>query len=844
MVVQQGDAAKFSPTVWRSAWRSNAGTSLLAAMALLAFISSLILAYLATAVDSSHWTDTRAISRRLETAAHSLLALSIDNVWGEFRRAHPNGSTHFDFRLYMENRGILNQAGQANPTSTDLRALFDTNQVTESADFQGLVVEHLQVRREDLPRSIRLYFEVEVSHGTQGDGPGGVRRTVQEVLSVEPPSWGGLDFALLANNINCVMCHTEVDNAFRFYNTDEEKFGTFERTKLGSLESFQLRDDPMSWIAGTLYLQGDGVHDDGSEITDWSAMGLKSRSFDGHGMLSEDAWGDLVETDLAPADNADLGPYENLYVSYSDESGDQIDGFLPDSFPAPFPDDGGYDKDTGLPVTTGAGNRQVDEGEFYVAAQESSGVVTGGVIGVLPEGGTVSTEAELASFQSGGETKLNAVTEGNVYLYGTEDNPIVLDGNLAIDGDLILMGVVKGEGVLRVSGNIYMPSDVTYADGDAGGAGRTFGSSEDGTSNILALAAGGNIMVGDVFHPAWGDGTTTGDTDGSFSFIMEELALFNRMEWMKTQPTLPGKSVYTEIGEEIRQVERWNWESYEVDVEVTTPIRETYWVDESVPIYETVNNGRSGEYYRQWSEIVGYETQSVQKKRTIGYTTETVTRTKWRKVGDSWMEDEVKKLYEWQTPNHANPHYEGEEYMPRYYGFTGGSTIPIFNEDGYLEPNSGAWIADERAGSWWDSGMSRADPDDPNDPFLFDAEGNPKAVISTLTPTGNWLSEDMLRKLITTALEARDPDQPLEINGTLYSNNSIFGIIPASGGTGVSGELLVNGGIVASDVGLLAPTRLQLNHDTRSRRVLDIRSDTQIELRRVASLPVGRVKLD
>ena len=76
------------------------------------------------------------------------------------------------------------------------------------------------------------------------------------VWAIEPPPWDGLDFALLANNVNCIMCHTEVDSAQRVYNQDPSLYGTFDRTRVGSIESFQFRNNPDSEIAGTLYIGG------------------------------------------------------------------------------------------------------------------------------------------------------------------------------------------------------------------------------------------------------------------------------------------------------------------------------------------------------------------------------------------------------------------------------------------------------------------------------------------------------------------------------------------------------------------------------------------------------------
>ncbi len=867
-------------------------------LAVMTVMSALVVAYLATAVESSNWTEEETTKRRLENAAESLIALSVDEIWGGFQRDFPSQASHWDFRIYLDSVGITDQAAamsarhdaflerrasrqaadaaaagggydgegsvategfagdlgagglegglksaaslQLNPHRMhEVLGLPTNRQRSRNSDvlasFVGVDVEGIDVIREDGPNSIRLTFEATVSMGTADVGIGGDRATVREVYVIRPAQWEGLDFALLANNINCVMCHTSVDDANRFYNADAALYGTFDRVKLGSMESFQLREDPHSSIAGTLYLNGKGLTADGHAIEDWGSLNLKSREFDEEGMLVEDDWGDLNETNLSPADEIDPDTFENLYVEYQGDR--RVDGYMPDTFPSPFPDDGGYDPAIGGAVYEHAGNRVLDDSEFYAAAASSSGTVSGGTIGVLPIGGTVTTEAELATFMAGGAGGLDSVTGGNVVLYGTDEDPIILNGDIAIDGDLIIHGVVKGLGSLKVSGNIYVASDILYKDGKNIAESRTFGVAGDGSKNLLAMAAGGNIMVGNVFHPAFGEGETTGGSDGSFNFIMDELALFNRMEWMKTQPELPGERVHVKVGEEIVPKKKWDYESYWKDV--TVKVWEYYWVDEEVPVYEWENNGLEGEYFKEWKVQTGTVTKSVRKRRQIG--TKVVQKKKWRKVGDPYWVDEVQDIMEWQSPTHANSHYMGEDYVPRYYGFTEGSTIPIFNKDGHYDPDLELWVSDERAKDWDSGKLTYADPNDSSDSILFDAAGNPKAVLSTLTGTGGWITDNLLESFLEDTLAQRDAEVPLEVNAMLYSNNSIFGIIPAHFAEGLAGEMILNGGMVAADIGLLAPSGFQLNYDNRGKEVLDIQSDSELGISKLLSIPRERI---
>jgi hypothetical protein len=63
--------------------------------------------------------------------------------------------------------------------------------------------------------------------------------------------------------------------------------------------------------------------------------------------------------------------------------------------------------------------------------------------------------------------------------------------------------------------------------------------------------------------------------------------------------------------------------------------------------------------------------------------------------------------------------------------------------------------------------------------------------------------------------------------------------IPATGGLGegADGRMLINGGIVAADIGLLAPVELQINFDERGGSLLDLRADTQVFIRRQLMVP-------
>ncbi len=786
--------------------QSRRGSTLVLAIMILTGLSILALGFLTSAVASGQREEREQTEQGLQNRAQNVMALAVHDLWGNFQRTYVDRRrSHWDFKFYLEGLGITNQAGVVDVARTDLRGELNLDtSVPGEFRFEGSRVDSVDVWRVDGTTHAQLFFEVTLStpRPALGAQTASTTATTRQVFRVEGLAWDGLDYALLANNLNCVMCHTQVDDADRFYSANG-LLGDFERVKVGSIESIWFREDPMSWIAGTLYLKGKALQSNGTPFTEWHDLGLKSRNFGLGGYLEQDEWGDLLESNLTPADAGDPSPMANLYLDYGSEDGEQVDGYMPDVFPPPFPDDGGFDFASGK-SGDGADNRVVDPEEFEAATVLAKGSLSGGAMSVHdPSSPPITKASALDDFIAGNESALGSVTKGNVYLQGTESDPILLNGEIAIDGDLILSGYVKGAGSILVSGNIYMPSDVIYSDGTAADGKRTFGIDSTGQQNVLALASGGNVIVGDIFRSSWGsDGDVSGYKNGGFNFILEELALFNRMEWLKTQPSLPGKRIRTKTGTYTKEVKKWKYETY------------TY--EKKVNVYKKID---------------GYKVK-------VG--TKWVTKTGKKKVGKPWYKTVTRNKYAYTTPSYENPYYKGEDYLARYYGFTEGSQVPVANKRGYFDPDTSNWVADERVSKWDTCRMTIADPKKSSDKILFDRDGDPKAVVSTLTATSSWLSNDLLKRLMKDGLDARDTSKPFEVDATIYSNNSIFGILPARGSKGTDGRLLVNGAIVAADVGLLSPTSFQLNYDERGGSLLDIRADTEVQIRRQAQLPTVR----
>ncbi|MEL6905249.1 MAG: hypothetical protein AAFP22_07580, partial [Planctomycetota bacterium] len=684
-----------------------------------------------------------------------------------------------------------------------------------------------------------------------------------EVFTVEPSPWDGLDYAMLANNINCIMCHTTVDDARRIYDSGGlAAEGAYQRARVGSIESLHLRNDPDSDVAGTIYIGDLAVDANGDPITDWSGLSFRGGRLDDDGRVIEDGLGGAILDALAPADPSDPAPYENLYVDYLDLP-EPVDGVLPDRFPLPFLDDGGFDPTSGAITTDGAGNRRIDDNEFAATAARFTGTVSGGAIGVAPSGTRVTSAADAADLAAGNTENLSRVTEGNVILTGSSTEPIRIDGDVAIDGDLVISGPIEGSGSLWVRGNVYVRGDLEYADAIVGSE-RQFGLGEGGSLNALGLTAGGNVVMGDPYRPSWdAPGAVDGTPDARWNFVLEQTALFNRDEWLKTQAQLPGEPTRVQTG--TRTVRR--------------ELRQRVTVTESEPVYEDRPTGETRReaivervqvgtreepvferrVVRPATDYRPAETERVQvgvrevpvyEERVAGYRNVPITervlvghrdveRTRRVPYDPPRYESREEPVFETVRPMYANPRYRGPDYVARYYAFDSDAPVPIMNKEGHFDPDTGLWSSEEFVGGWDEDALTLADPNDPSDPTLYPVGGT-AAVVEDLGPTAGWIEPDALRGLIEESLGGRDADQSFRVDATLYSANSIFGVIPDSDHAGTNGELRVQGALLAADLGLLAQNGTEVLYDPRGPRVLDIRDESRIELYHSAAVPEAR----
>jgi hypothetical protein len=790
---RQGSIMRFTFHSTESMRDDRRGAALIPALMVVSMLAILGLSMLSAGLSGSRVVTGQSDEFRLESAVESVGSLTADQVWSGYLRSQGGAaSTIATFRAYLTSIGVTDagpNAAHGAHDGVDMKnvvALAGAN----GGEFNDVDVDQLRLVRQDAGEATRLFVTVAA---TTKRGKGLVEkplsRAVQLVYTVKPAAFEGFEYGILTMNVNCVFCHTVVDSAERYYNHDPLLVGTFDKVKVGTLESLMLRSNLRpgisdwnadSQIAGSLYVRGHATNHNGIPITNWSssAYAFHSTQFDAYGNIVQDPLtGAMTTTSFSPAGNPPQ-PGENLYLNYPTTYSEMTDGKLPLEFPPPFPDDGGVNPSTGAATTAGAGNKRVDPNEFYAATQTAEGSISGGVLTVVEGSQSISSPAELTSaLTEGNATSLAAVTSGNVILTGTIDNPIQIDGTVAIDGDVVINGYVKGKGVILAAGNIYVPTDLQYLDGHTYQEGDepghptgpvTFGVAQDGTQNALGLACGGNMMLGDYLAPSSGLNAeeleiVTGGPDGSFNFSLAEITLFNRTEWAHTQPFLPGPG------------------------------------------------------------------QNQNDPST------------------------------WTVPN---PSYVAN-YVPRYYQFGEGDVIPIYNLGSlYFDATTGTWHGDAEVPVVWDeTKLTLLDPNDTTNPALYDqVTGAPRATVLSLAPADGWLSEGLLESAIETLETQHAEGTPMRIDGLLYTNNAIFGVVQRTGP--MKGQLHVNGSLVCPDLGLLAPgyksvatqgtaanvpgspyaVGLRLNYDKRTKSMLNVSNPYSVTISRTLWNPIANVQ--
>lgn len=569
------------------------GMALLLALIAILMIGGAVAIVMGNVYSAKRSTDSAVNQAVLEEACKAGIDIGIQQIWNAYTSGRGNTTGNLaSYRVFIENLVDNNEDMNGN-------GYKDGNEQDWNGDGSFEVGQPVNLISQEQPRllpggasitNLRLSRTDDVTGCTLTITATAQKeadtRTAVQTLRVSGARFAGFQYAILANNINCILCHADVYNGEQRRNTDPNNYGTFDRVKVAALESLLIRpSEADSRVAGSVYTRGK-VYDSHASLL--SASAIANSSFDSYrfssdnGKIEQNAGtGAMSTANLANAGtDADGKPnqFGNLYLEYPSDRDYMTDGELPTYFPAPFPDDNGdrYVNPEEFEKYVNSADGAI---QFELPPEQVGGQITAGVAYGVPEGSQYTgTALPTASNDALQQLSTDGSYDGNLILVGTQYDPIVINDKVAIDGDLIIKGPIKGRGQLLVSGNVYVVGDVTYAD-----AAGKFGEAVDGTENAFALNAGGNILLGDyltiraknnyktgnVLDPdVWqgkfirvdkehynvklSDTTRTTavgyfDTgvvdagvpqgqEGQYSFTTAELTLFNRLERQKWAP--------------------------------------------------------------------------------------------------------------------------------------------------------------------------------------------------------------------------------------------------------------------------------------------------------------------
>ncbi len=757
------------------------GMALLLAVMAVIMIAGAVVLVMISVQNSFNLTNRANNEVVLDEACKAAIDIGIQRVWNAYVVGNGNTTGNLaSYRVFINNIVLNNEIlngvqrdynGDGAVTLNPPATLYSANNTRTLPN--GAVISGLQLSRCDDTSSVMLALTATVQVTT---GPTPQTKTATQSVKIAGAPFAGFQFAILANNINCILCHADFRN-MDMYKKDatgaivlktnaERPYGTCDRIKVASLESMMIRtDEADSRTAGSWYTRG-SVFDKNSNLLNASAINsafstakFGAYSFSGtNGKMTQNSSGAMTSNALtnATVSNGCPAQFANLYLNYPKDNAKMTDGPLPQSFPPPFPDENG--------------NKKVDTAEFQTTMNTATGAITGGIAVGVAATGTYSGTTLPTSTNSATMTQLaTGKYDGNLILVGTTANPITINDKVAVNGDVVIKGVIKGYGSLQVSGNVYVVGDVTYAD-----AAGKFGEAADGTQNAFALAAGGNVMMGD----------------------------YTTRRAMNNYVTTKSGSTYIDTVD----TDVWQGQFTRVDKTTGTATMSTNkttlvgYMDADVVDTGVVPTGAgtvtSTSTYTGVSPYAGTHTVKKQPESQTSFTSSEL------------MLFNRMERQKWAPPGNAdyNANYYIPNYTPRYYKLNDSAGVYEYRVTSSTNSN-----LVEHTVNYASPGVT-ALTTNPADAYYMGAN----AAVLSLAPKNGWISDSKMRQIwyddelarrtTKTVVNGSTTYSPFRFDGLLYTNNSIFGLARSNGrhGSGMYGKLWVRGALVCADLGLLS----------------------------------------
>ncbi|MEZ6186337.1 MAG: hypothetical protein R3F62_15180 [Planctomycetota bacterium] len=219
--------------------------------------------------------------------------------------------------------------------------------------------------------------------------------------------------------------------------------------------------------------------------------------------------GNVYIGDIA-SDDSDANWSNDILEDFSKVNGNEIVGSLFENYRGPYlpedtigndgiPDFPSFDpQEAENRANNGGGGITVNGGGF-------GGLYTPGTPGmwIVPFGADWDNGGGPGSGALAVPPASTSVIEGNLVIQGSDDptNPITIDKNVFVKGDVIIKGYVEGQGAIYAGRNIYIAGDIHYKDLPT--SGYPLQDDLEGQQAVaekvseLRLAARSNVVIGD-----------------------------------------------------------------------------------------------------------------------------------------------------------------------------------------------------------------------------------------------------------------------------------------------------------------------------------------------------------
>lgn len=787
----------------RAALRSERGVAIVFSFMLLILMLGVV-----TIMHMAAWNEDQLVEREENLTkalygAEAGVAIVENMVWNDYIDAVGTPGIIGPYQAWLTANTVFNDGAT---TAAPQPAWLPAGQLDGMTQIAGV-----QVTRADSIASTLL----DVNSLGQ-DRFGNPRRVIAH-LEIKARQDRDFNFSMMARNMECIFCHTEIDSAARVNNTNPRRYGFFERVRVAAIGEMINRDPTFvgatqafdTRIAGTLYTQGNITNKaTGTGMTsgEVNASDLDGYQFDPiTNYIAQNGAGATTTVNLDQA-NTVAGVLEsgaNLYLDYPTLPADQTDGPIDGQLPVAFTD---VDGDLVVSAADVANRwaRVAAETGLRAPGSVSGGIIRNTAIGGNYNFGALPGAGNIASI----DAAATGVHTGHVIMVGTPGNPLMLDKTIVIDGDLIIEGTVQGEGQIYVSGNVYVVGDILYNDGPQ------WGMTALAEPNMLMIRAGGNVLVNDyltpqlTYDPADPTGPTlavalgqaaivdptvvdTGDHQvnaANWSYAMEQLTYYNRAEWQPTQIELQKNNGNPGTGP------------------------------------GTTNNGTYDAAYRPVYVRMGANdpvyVYALQDNSPIGAGR---YGTYWVNVTSQWRGDVRPTGY---NMIHEDVHVDQATGQLEVGGWSANGVIDTedTNGNGMLNPGedaNGNGVLDIE-----DYNGSGGAPEE--GPILMmdavDVASQNGAIIQ-LGPNNAWISDQNLKSIWIADDAARTSGDPITINAGLHADQVLLAASRNNTryNRNAFGQLTVNGLLVSKNLGILATADLaagvnvglRMNYDTR-----------------------------